>query len=304
MGTQLINHQVKEETNVFPSIPPGFESFTAFRINDNRITSTSSVTTSVPAPKTAKQELVHMCSQDQQLRRSRRRRSEITHNRFDCTSGDESDSNPFDHIDQISRSRLPTGVIRGCEKCTNCQKVTAKWHPEEARVPNLSEAPVYYPTEEEFEDTLKYIASIRKEAESYGICRIIPPSSWKPPCPLKQKNIWEKSTFSTRIQRVDKLQNRNSMRKIFRPNYHKKKKGRRGTKEAFHHETHGSNPVEPVTHDAGFGFESGPQFTLDEFKKYADDFKRQYFRKNDGKPDIQDSWEPLVENIEGEYWRM
>ncbi|KAM0001779.1 putative chromatin remodeling & transcription regulator FYR family [Helianthus debilis subsp. tardiflorus] len=304
MGIQLINHQVKEETVDFSSIPPGFESFTAFRINDNSITTTSSATTSGLAPQTAKPELVHMYGQDQTIRRSRRRRSEITHNRFDCSSGDECDSDPFDHIDQILGSRLPTGVIRGCDKCTNCQKVTAKWRPEEARVPILSEAPAFYPTEEEFEDTLKYIASIRNEAESYGICRIIPPSSWKPPCPLKQKNIWENSTFATRIQRVDKLQNRDSMRKMFRPNYHKKKKARRGTKAGFDHVTHGSNPVEPVAQEADFGFESGPQFTLDEFKKYADDFKRQYFRINDGKPVIQDSWEPLVENIEGEYWRM
>ncbi|KAM0041486.1 hypothetical protein Hdeb2414_s0011g00366901 [Helianthus debilis subsp. tardiflorus] len=50
--------------------------------------------------------------------------------------------------DQILGSRLPTGVIRGCDKCTNCQKVTAKWRPEEARVPILSEAPAFYPTEE------------------------------------------------------------------------------------------------------------------------------------------------------------
>ncbi|KAK1431364.1 hypothetical protein QVD17_07821 [Tagetes erecta] len=292
MGTQLLNRQVKQETVDFSSIPPGFESLTASRINDTTITSTSSVTSDHALEMTAKQEPVH--SQDQKIRRSSRRRSEITNIRFDCSSGDESDSSSFDHID--SRSRLPKGVIRGCEKCSNCQKVTAKWHPEEARVPNLSEAPAFYPTEEEFEDSLKYIASIRNVAESYGICRIIPPSSWKPPCPLKQKNVWENSAFATRVQRVDKLQNRDPMRKMSRPNYHKKKKSRRGT--------HESSRAEPVVHEADFGFEPGPSFTLDEFKKYADDFKRQYFRKNEGKSDIQDSWEPLVENIEGEYWRM
>ncbi|KAD4583991.1 hypothetical protein E3N88_21592 [Mikania micrantha] len=295
MGTQVINHQVKEETLDFPSIPPGFESCTDFKMKDNRNTSTSSVTTIDPAPETAKPDVVHVYDQDQKLRRSSRRRSEITHKRFDCSSGDESNSNSFDHIDQISRSRLPKGVIRGCEKCSNCQQVTAKWHPEEARVLNLSEAPAFYPTEEEFEDALQYIASIRDKAELYGICRIIPPSSWKPPCPLEQKNIWENSTFATRIQRLDKLQNRDPMRKIFRPSYHKKKKSRRGTKAGFDHESNGSNPV---VHVADFGFEPGPCFTLDEFKKYADDFKRQYFRKDEG------TWEPLVENIEGEYWRM
>ncbi|KAK8576088.1 hypothetical protein V6N13_090567 [Hibiscus sabdariffa] len=44
--------------------------------------------------------------------------------------------------------------------------------------------------------------------EQFGICRIVPPSSWKPPCPLEEKNIWENSRFATRVQRVDKLQNR------------------------------------------------------------------------------------------------
>ncbi|KAI3701237.1 hypothetical protein L2E82_45886 [Cichorium intybus] len=75
-------------------------------------------------------------------------------------------------------------VIRGCEECSNCQKVIVKWHPEEARLPDLIDAPVFYPTEKEFEDTLKYISSIRKKVEAYGICRIVPLSSWKPPCPL------------------------------------------------------------------------------------------------------------------------
>ncbi|KAI3778730.1 hypothetical protein L2E82_08113 [Cichorium intybus] len=56
--------------------------------------------------------------------------------------------------------------------------------PEEARLPDLIDAPVFYPTEKEFEDTLKYISSIREKVEAYGICRIVPPSSWKPPCPL------------------------------------------------------------------------------------------------------------------------
>ncbi|KAI3788212.1 hypothetical protein L2E82_00953 [Cichorium intybus] len=62
--------------------------------------------------------------------------------------------------------------------------VIAKWRPEEAWMPDLIDALVFYPTEKEFEDTLKYISSIREKVEAYGICRIVPPSSWKPPCPL------------------------------------------------------------------------------------------------------------------------
>ncbi|GJM87193.1 hypothetical protein PR202_ga03123 [Eleusine coracana subsp. coracana] len=111
------------------------------------------------------------------------------------------------------KQQLPKGVLRGCAECADCQKVVARWNPSGARRPVLDEAPVFYPSEEEFKDTLKYIENIRPKAEPYGICRIVPPPSWKPPCLLKEKNIWECSKFSTRVQKVDKLQNRKSSKK-------------------------------------------------------------------------------------------
>jgi len=48
-----------------------------------------------------------------------------------------------------------------------------------------------------------------------------------------------------------------------------------------------------------FGFEPGPEFTLQTFKKYADDFSDQYFNK-----DACGDLPPSVEDIEGEYWRI
>ncbi|GFP90998.1 putative lysine-specific demethylase jmj16, partial [Phtheirospermum japonicum] len=181
---------------------------------------------------------------------------------------------------------------RGCEACSNCQKVTAKWHPEEARRPDVEEAPVFYPSEQEFEDTINYISSIRAKAEIYGICRIVPPPSWTPPCPLKERSVWESSKFATRIQRIDKLQNRNSVKKPLEINHIKKRKKRRCIKSGVDNET---------ANGERFGFEPGPEFTLGSFQKYADDFKAQYFCKYDTS---SESKQPSVEDVEGEYWRM
>lgn len=64
--------------------------------------------------------------------------------------------------------------------------------------------PVYYPTEDEFKDPLEYIYKIRPEAEPYGICKIVPPKSWKPPFTLDLDTF----TFPTKTQAIHKLQAR------------------------------------------------------------------------------------------------
>jgi len=60
-----------------------------------------------------------------------------------------------------------------------------------------------------------------------------------------------------------------------------------------------------------FGFQSGSDFTLEEFHKYAEEFKQEYFGMK-GSDEIflseiknhKKIWEPSVEEIEGEYWRI
>lgn len=46
----------------------------------------------------------------------------------------------------------------------------------------LVEAPVFHPSEQEFQDPIEYIERIRNKAEQFGICKIVPPSNFKPEC--------------------------------------------------------------------------------------------------------------------------
>ena len=52
---------------------------------------------------------------------------------------------------------------------------------------NLSDAPTFRPSPEEFKDPFAYISAIREQAESYGICKVGTPKPsstefWYPTC--------------------------------------------------------------------------------------------------------------------------
>ncbi|CAN6347252.1 unnamed protein product [Urochloa humidicola] len=197
---------------------------------------------------------------------------------------------------------------RSCEEGFDGATTTCgKWHPGESQRPEIDDAPIFTPTEEEFKDAIGYIASIRPQAEKYGICRIIPPSSWRPPCPLKEKSFWESTEFNTRVQQVDKLQNRQPTKKRAQPRVQRKRKRRKRLRFGMTHR----HPSSKMDSEDKFGFQSGSDFTLEEFQKYADEFKQEYFGMK-GSDEISLSeiknhktiWEPSVEEIEGEYWRI
>ena len=74
--------------------------------------------------------------------------------------------------------------------------------PPKYRLAAVKEAPVYHPTPDEFSDPLRYIASIRAEAEAFGLCRIVPPAGWSVPFNQDTATF----SFKTRIQTVNELQ--------------------------------------------------------------------------------------------------
>lgn len=236
-----------------------------------------------------------------------------------CTDHGDSDVSPQLNMDKSSQAystklSLPRGVIRGCLRCNNCQKVTARWLPESGCGPVLDAAPVFYPNEEEFKDTLKYIASIRPIAEPYGICRIVPPASWQPPCPLRDKIKWQKTRFHTRVQQIHKLQIRQSVSTNVNGGCYKKRRLSRMSGHFGHEQYVSDSEAECLApkEDGNFGFDSGPEFTLEAFQKYANEFKDQYFRVQEVESNsdcidlggLKGRWAPSVENIEGEYWRV
>jgi len=66
----------------------------------------------------------------------------------------------------------------GSVKTTSPRYPPPRKHP---RPFGLEDCPTYYPTMDEFKDPLGYIRSVSEHAKNYGICKIVPPESWKMP---------------------------------------------------------------------------------------------------------------------------
>ncbi|KAJ9073309.1 hypothetical protein DSO57_1017869 [Entomophthora muscae] len=59
-------------------------------------------------------------------------------------------------------------------------RATTKPFPKTKRSFDLPTAPTFYPAEDEFADPSSYIASIRPQAEKFGLCKVVPPKSFSP----------------------------------------------------------------------------------------------------------------------------
>ncbi|VDL91342.1 unnamed protein product [Schistocephalus solidus] len=70
------------------------------------------------------------------------------------------------------------------------------------------EAPVFYPTPQEFEDPVLYLSKIKPIAFQTGICKIIPPKGWNPPFAVDINTF----RFTPRVQRLYELEGGGKLR--------------------------------------------------------------------------------------------
>lgn len=316
MGKDYEGSSMKNKNVGNLSVPPGFVSHTSFRLKRIRTdeeTGNSKDYLDVSKEQAKLIDIMSGMSADDMLEICMSQRPWI----LSGTANHNSKEIAFERFDKDkpkpSKTCLPKGVIRGCPDCSHCVKVTARWRPKDARNDILEEAPVFYPTEEEFKDTLKYIAKIRPSAERFGICSIVPPLSWNPPSVIKEKHMLESSTFVTQVQRVDGLQVPYSQSKSasFVEDMEGKRRRTLGLDYAC---GNGDTEIHRETgccdRDQHLESVCGPEFTVETFKRYADNFKGQYFCKSKvadshgSSTMIKEQWEPSLEDIEGEYKRI
>ncbi|CAI9714889.1 protein Jumonji-like isoform X1 [Octopus vulgaris] len=75
--------------------------------------------------------------------------------------------------------------------------------PKEGEPAQIVDIPIFYPSDEEFQDPLAYIESVKTQAEPFGMCKIVPPASWK-----LESCINEEMRFTSQVQYIHKMLNR------------------------------------------------------------------------------------------------
>jgi histone demethylase JARID1 len=193
----------------------------------------------------------------------------------------------------------------GCESCLGGPPVRSECLWNDAHFHDVPPVKTYRPTEEEWNgDPLEYIASIREEAEKYGVCNIIPPESWKPDFCLPGK---EKLRFRTRIQALNELQNRpagpsararEKMREEEKSGVKSTASTATGGRMGSVGRMGGASQADANAIAEKYGFQQGQRHNLATLERYSDYFKKKYFSR-DGK-----TVDASIKDMEGEFWRL
>ncbi|TGO75770.1 hypothetical protein BELL_0193g00030 [Botrytis elliptica] len=116
------------------------------------------------------------------------------------SNGNGNASNPAAAPTALSAMISPPLDLTSVER--RGQPTASRENPKKMRPHGLEEAPTYRPTAEEFKDPYAYIRSIAPEARKYGICKVIPPDSWKPEFAIDT----ERFHFRTRKQELNSVE--------------------------------------------------------------------------------------------------
>ncbi|KIK96126.1 hypothetical protein PAXRUDRAFT_826282 [Paxillus rubicundulus Ve08.2h10] len=120
-----------------------------------------------------------------------------------ASSLDNDDVGSQDLVNDFSADHTPIPVSASLDlssvKTTSPRNQSAHSSP---RPFDLEDCPVFYPTSEEFKDSMAYIRSISDKAFNYGICKIVPPVGWKIPFVTDTETF----RFKTRLQRLNSIE--------------------------------------------------------------------------------------------------
>ncbi|KAK9803314.1 hypothetical protein WJX73_000542 [Symbiochloris irregularis] len=228
---------------------------------------------------------------------------------------DEDEEEEMDQLYGCGKCRYAHG---GCAQCRETplfeRPKGLRWQPDSGRPQTgIPSAPTFYPTEAEFADPLRYINSIRVEAERCGIACVVPPKGWAPPFSLDKGTNGQHSDsfkFSIRKQLTSHLCTRLANTKTDRK---KRAAGRYTSKRPGAEE--GEEGADKPDCDGEFGFLTlDKPHTLKSFSSYAKWSKNLHFseplpngakeREPKRRRTALEEAEPTVEQVEAEFWRI